>query len=105
MNDPRTTSEEFEWVAYAACGELDAPPMFPRPTDTEGIAAAKRTCADCAVQPECLARAMATGEPHGVWGGMTEEERRNARRRQSRARSKRAAGAVAVTIVPRSELL
>lgn len=104
MSEPRTTSEAFEWVAHAACGELGAPPMFPHPTDAEGIAAAKRTCAVCPVVAECLARAYVNGEQHGVWGGMTEEERRNARRRASRARS-RQTGAIAVTIVPRNGLL
>jgi WhiB family redox-sensing transcriptional regulator len=103
-DNPRTTFEAFEWVAFAACGQLDAPPMFPHPTDEVGVAAAKATCAVCPVQPECLDRAIATGEQHGVWGGMTEEERRNARRRESRARSRKP-GAIAVTIVPLGDLL
>ena len=38
--------------------------------------AAKAVCATCVVVSECLTYAMKTAEPHGVWGGLTEDERR-----------------------------
>ena len=103
-SNPRSAFEAFEWFGRAACARPDAPPMFPHATDAEGIRAAKQTCESCPVLSPCLQRAMDTGEPHGVWGGMTDEERRQARRRESRARSRRA-GAVAVTIVPLGDVL
>jgi WhiB family redox-sensing transcriptional regulator len=37
---------------------------------------AKSICAGCAVQPECLDYAMSIRELHGIWGGLTEAERR-----------------------------
>ncbi|MEU4410694.1 WhiB family transcriptional regulator [Streptosporangium sp. NPDC023963] len=45
---------------------------------------AKRVCRPCGVRTACLAYAMATGQPAGVWGGETTEERRGERRRQTR---------------------
>ncbi len=33
-------------------------------------------CAQCIVQPECLEFALRVHEPHGIWGGLTEAERR-----------------------------
>ena len=33
-------------------------------------------CCRCPVRVVCLAAALNTGEPHGIWGGLTEEERR-----------------------------
>jgi WhiB family redox-sensing transcriptional regulator len=38
---------------------------------------AKQICAGCHVQPECLAHALDHREDHGVWGGMTADERQN----------------------------
>ncbi|MEV7174880.1 WhiB family transcriptional regulator [Streptomyces sp. NPDC093224] len=46
--------------------------------------AAKEVCALCPVRAECLRHALSVQEPYGVWGGLSEEERRE--------RSLRAAG-------------
>ncbi|MFD0634201.1 WhiB family transcriptional regulator [Catenulispora yoronensis] len=40
--------------------------------------AAKRICAGCPVREECAAFAVALGERHGTWGGLTDKERRGA---------------------------
>lgn len=40
------------------------------------IAQAKRLCAVCPIQPRCLTIALTHPECHGIWGGTTEEERR-----------------------------
>jgi hypothetical protein len=45
-----------------------------RMTPTE-IRGAKRICATCPVAMNCLAKALVTREPSGVWGGMTFKER------------------------------
>lgn len=37
---------------------------------------AKEVCSGCVVRSECLEYALATREPYGIWGGMTELERR-----------------------------
>jgi WhiB family redox-sensing transcriptional regulator len=44
------------------------------------IVAAKAVCARCPVVHECLSWALETGQDAGVWGGLTEEERRQLRR-------------------------
>lgn len=46
------------------------------------VAAAKAVCRGCPVRAECLDYAMRTVQDHGIWGGSTEEERRQARRGQ-----------------------
>ena len=42
---------------------------------------AKRICSECSVRPECLAYAMDVPVDHGIWGGLTERERRSFRRK------------------------
>jgi WhiB family redox-sensing transcriptional regulator len=39
-------------------------------------AKAKSICAECTVRQECLEFALRVHEPHGIWGGLTEAERR-----------------------------
>nr|WP_200946672.1 WhiB family transcriptional regulator [Janibacter sp. Soil728] len=41
---------------------------------------AKAICAGCRVVKECLAYALRTGQDHGIWGGLTSQERRDLRR-------------------------
>jgi WhiB family transcriptional regulator, redox-sensing transcriptional regulator len=71
-----------DWQQLAACKGQCAPVFFP-PLHFEGKQArlsrerrAKAICAGCDVRAECLDFAMKTGEPHGVWGGLNEAERR-----------------------------
>jgi WhiB family redox-sensing transcriptional regulator len=53
------------------------PPVAERRDDREAREAkAKSICAQCAVQSECLDFALRVHEPHGIWGGLTEAERR-----------------------------
>ena len=42
---------------------------------------AKRVCATCEVREECLEYALANDERFGIWGGMSERERRKLKRR------------------------
>jgi WhiB family redox-sensing transcriptional regulator len=44
---------------------------------------AKRICAQCPIQAECLTWALDTGQPHGIWGGTTPAERRTMRRERA----------------------
>lgn len=52
--------------------------FFPMPDDWKGIAAAKMVCARCNVQTDCAAYAVR--ERYGVWGGLSERDRRRLRR-------------------------
>lgn len=70
------------WQEQAACrGPLGAV-FFPPPTTErkrEKLAReekAKNICLACPVQAECRDYAIAIREPHGVWGGLSEKERR-----------------------------
>ncbi|MFJ3231149.1 WhiB family transcriptional regulator [Streptomyces sp. NPDC086787] len=68
-----------EWVGRAVCRGSDPDVLF-----VEGAAqhAAKAVCTGCPVRTECLAHALDHQIEHGVWGGMTERERRSLLRRR-----------------------
>ncbi len=79
----------MEWVHRARCKDEDPELFFPIGTTGPAavqIAAAKAICNQCPVKAECLEWAMATGQDSGVWGGMSEEERRALRRARRRGR-------------------
>lgn len=59
-------------------GEVFFPPSTfePKQQREERESAAKAICEGCQVRVECLEWSIATQEPHGVWGGLSESERR-----------------------------
>lgn len=67
------------WAASAACRDMDTEVFFP---DVEKgllppqVAMAKAVCARCPVSSKCLAHAERVRELHGVWGGLTADDRR-----------------------------
>jgi WhiB family redox-sensing transcriptional regulator len=71
------------WQVRALCAQTDPEAFFPG--QGEPTAAAKAVCMRCPVRGECLAYALERDE-HGVWGGLSERERR-ALRRARRAES------------------
>ena len=76
------------WRDAAACRSID-PDLFPigtTGTALDHIAAAKAVCEACPVKAECLDFALETNQDSGVWGGASEEERRQIRRTRARAR-------------------
>lgn len=68
-----------DWAAKAACRTADPDTLF-----VQGAAQnrAKAICAGCQVRTECLADALDNHVEFGVWGGMTERERRALLRRR-----------------------
>ena len=70
------------WQADAACRGSDAtlffaPNYFERREEKDAREhQAKRLCARCSVREPCLEYALRTRDPHGVWGGLNELERR-----------------------------
>ena len=77
----------MDWVHRARCKDEDPELFFP--IGTTGPAAtqieqAKAICMQCPVRDQCLEWALATGQDAGVWGGMSEEERRALRRARRR---------------------
>ncbi len=70
---------EQDWRAQGSCSGTD-PNLWFSPGAIEHREA-KKICRGCPVQLECLSYAMDAPVDHGVWGGMTERERRRHRRR------------------------
>lgn len=66
--------DEKPWATYAACKGEHGMIFFPQNKREE--AAAVAICASCPVREECLDHAIATNERFGVWGGLTEKERK-----------------------------
>ena len=66
------------WQAQANCMGVDPDLFFPeRGASTRE---AKEVCRGCVVREDCLEYALANGEKFGIWGGMSERERRRVRR-------------------------
>jgi WhiB family redox-sensing transcriptional regulator len=64
------------WADDAACAfEWADPDWWFTPADDPFQTAARTICHSCPVRRSCLAHALATGEPDGIWGGFDETER------------------------------
>ncbi len=68
-----------EWHERALCSQTDPEAFFPEKGGS--TREAKRICARCEVRAECLEYALANDERFGIWGGMSERERRRLKRR------------------------
>ncbi|MGH3169119.1 MAG: WhiB family transcriptional regulator [Trebonia sp.] len=70
-----------EWREAAACRSAEPELFFPVSAVGQSAAEAERAkavCARCPVRRECLQFALATRQAYGIWGGMSERERRTA---------------------------
>ncbi|WTX99954.1 WhiB family transcriptional regulator [Streptomyces sp. NBC_01420] len=94
---PDNLQPPAHWGADAVCRREGTPPdvFFPSSTDLVGIEQAKSVCRRCPVELRCRSEALNRGEEFGVWGGLTEEERRAVRRRDRAAAQERDAEALA----------
>ncbi|MGW5397842.1 WhiB family transcriptional regulator [Streptomyces sp. NPDC003952] len=101
---PGSAGHHWQWQTRAACRDLGWNRFF-HPADERGEdreqrdAAAKRVCAECPVRAACLEHALRTRETYGVWGGLTEEERRTLVRSRS-GRSAAGGGAAGGAAAP-----
>ena len=78
-----------EWRRTAACRDTDPDLFFPVGTTgpaIEQIENAKAVCRACDAQSLCLEYALATNQDSGIWGGTSEDERRQLRKRYNAAR-------------------
>jgi WhiB family redox-sensing transcriptional regulator len=66
------------WMLEARCLDADPEAFFPEKGGS--TREAKRICAACPVRDECLDYALANDERFGIWGGLSERERRRAKR-------------------------
>lgn len=79
---PATPADEGpigDWRHHAACRDEDPELFFPVGNDGPAllqVAEAKTVCRRCPVAATCLTWALESGQDAGVWGGMSEDERR-----------------------------
>lgn len=69
----------LSWQADALCSQTDPEAFFPEKGGSTRDA--KRICSSCSVKSECLEYALENDERFGIWGGLSERERRRFRRR------------------------
>jgi WhiB family transcriptional regulator, redox-sensing transcriptional regulator len=70
--------EPEEWQDRALCAETDPEAFFPEKGGS--TREAKRICSGCEVRAQCLEYALAHDERFGIWGGLSERERRRLKR-------------------------
>ena len=79
-----TQSGDKRWQEQANCLGVDPDLFFPeRGASTRE---AKSVCCNCEVRADCLEYALVNGEKFGIWGGLSERERRRLRRQRALAR-------------------
>jgi WhiB family transcriptional regulator, redox-sensing transcriptional regulator len=71
--------EELAWQERALCAQTDPEAFFPEKGGS--TREAKRVCMSCDVRAECLSYALANDERFGIWGGLSERERRRVKKR------------------------
>jgi WhiB family redox-sensing transcriptional regulator len=70
---------QLSWQADALCAQTDPESFFPEKGGS--TREAKKICTSCEVRGECLEYALSNDERFGIWGGLSERERRKLRRR------------------------
>ncbi len=71
--------DPLAWQADALCSQTDPEAFFPEKGGSTRDA--KRICSQCNVKSECLEYALKNDERFGIWGGLSERERRRLKRR------------------------
>ena len=78
-----TQSGDKRWQEQANCLGVDPDLFFPE--RGASTLEAKSVCSNCEVRADCLEYALVNGEKFGIWGGMSERERRRLRRQRAQA--------------------
>ncbi len=76
---PRDVDALLSWQGDALCAQTDPEAFFPEKGGSTRDA--KSICNSCEVQAECLEYALRNDERFGIWGGLSERERRKLKRR------------------------
>lgn len=71
--------EASDYRSRALCAQTDPEAFYPE--NGGSTREAKRVCLTCDVRDDCLEDALTNDERHGVWGGLSERERRKLRKR------------------------
>ncbi|GAB3219663.1 hypothetical protein GCM10027447_02940 [Glycomyces halotolerans] len=85
-----------EWQARALCAQTDPEAFFPEKGGSTRDA--KRICARCEVKENCLQYALEHDERFGIWGGLSERERRKIKRQAREAARRRAERTMPVVV-------
>jgi WhiB family redox-sensing transcriptional regulator len=72
------STDPESWRDRGLCAQTNPEAFFPNPGESNK--AAKKTCLSCEVKNECLAYALEHDERFGIWGGLSERERRKLKR-------------------------
>lgn len=75
---PQVEEEDDQWQENALCAQTDPEAFFPEKGGS--TREAKRICMGCEVRDKCLEYALANDERFGIWGGLSERERRRLKR-------------------------
>jgi WhiB family redox-sensing transcriptional regulator len=70
--------EDRGWQSRSLCAQTDPESFFPEKGGS--TREAKKICLNCEVKAECLTYALANDERFGIWGGLSERERRRLKR-------------------------
>jgi WhiB family redox-sensing transcriptional regulator len=84
----------MDWRHRAACRDVDPELFFPIGNTGPAlmqIEEAKQVCRSCSMVDACLKWALESGQDAGVWGGLSEDERRALKRRAARTRARASA--------------
>jgi len=78
---PGPVAERWDWQLGGLCRQLDSTMFFTPDRERGSLRTrreqrAKAVCARCPVLEQCRSHALRAREPYGVWGGMTEHERK-----------------------------
>lgn len=81
LNPIQIQDDEVErsWQERSLCAQTDPEAFFPEKGGS--TREAKKVCVGCEVRAECLEYALANDERFGIWGGLSERERRKLKKR------------------------
>jgi WhiB family transcriptional regulator, redox-sensing transcriptional regulator len=70
-----STRDRLRWQDGALCAQTDPELFFPDKGQPRTARQARAVCARCEVRQQCLDHAVAAGEQHGIWGGVSARAR------------------------------
>jgi WhiB family redox-sensing transcriptional regulator len=76
------TVDQPAWMGDALCAQTDPDGFFPEKGGNGRPA--QKVCMSCGVREECLEYALANDQRWGVWGGLSEHERRKVRKQRAK---------------------
>jgi WhiB family redox-sensing transcriptional regulator len=79
LRKPDTDDDPLAWQSDSLCAQTDPEAFFPEKGGSTRDA--KKICTSCEVRTRCLEYALENDERFGIWGGLSERERRKLRKR------------------------